>query len=117
MWLVEIYLFEKDVKNALLALEKVRAHWEIEDLRFTVARAAKEAFPQEAVRILTEDAENFIGRRGRDNYAQAAQCLHEVRDTYRQLKDIQTWDKLIADIRKRHKRLPALQDELNQRKL
>jgi len=115
--LVEIYLFEKDVKNALLALERVRAHWGIEDLRFTVARAAKEIYPQEAIRILTEDAENFIGRRGRDNYAQAAWRLHEVRDIYRQSKDTQTWDKFIADIRKRHKRLPALQDELNQLKL
>jgi len=50
--LVEIYLFEKDVKNALLALDRIGAHWGIEELRFTVARAAKEAFPQEAVRIL-----------------------------------------------------------------
>jgi hypothetical protein len=40
-----------------------------------------------------------------------------VRDIYRQLKDIQTWEKLIAGIREQHKRLPALQDELNQRKL
>jgi hypothetical protein len=115
--LVEIYLFEKDVENALLALKKVRAHWGIEDLRFTVARAAKEAYPQEAIRIFTEDSEKFIGRRGRDNYAQAAGCLYEVRDIYHQLKDTQTWDKLIADIRERYRKLPALQDELNQRKL
>lgn len=115
--LVEIYLSEKDIKNALTALELVRAHWGIEDLRFTVARAAKEAYPQEAIRIFTKDAENFIGRRGRDNYAQAAQRLDEVRDVYRQLADTQTWDKLIADIREQHKRLPALQDELNRRRL
>jgi len=33
------------------------------------------------------------------------------------LKETQSWEKLIADIRERYKKLPALQDELNQLKL
>jgi len=40
-----------------------------------------------------------------------------VRDVYRQLNETESWNKLIADIRERYKKLPALQDELNQLKL
>jgi uncharacterized Zn finger protein len=115
--LVEIYLLEEDVNNALTTLERIRSHWGIEELRFTVSRAAKESYPQDAIRILMEDIENFINRRGRDNYAEAAQRLYEVRATYQYLQDIKTWDKLIASLRERYKRLPALQDELNKMKL
>ena len=64
-----------------------------------------------------KDIEKFINRRGRDNYAEAAQRLYEVRATYQYLKDIKTWDKLIASLREEYKRLPALQDELNKMKL
>jgi len=115
--LVEIYLLEGNVKNALIALERIRSHWGIEELRFTVSRAAKESYPQDTIRILMEDIENFINRRGRDNYAEAAQRLYEVRATYQYLKEIKTWDKLIACLREEYKRLPALQDELNKMKL
>ena len=115
--LVGIYLLEGNVKNALIALERIRSHWGIEELRFTVSRAAKESYPQDTIRILMEDIENFINRRGRDNYAEAAQRLYEVRATYQYLKEIKTWDKLIACLREEYKRLPALQDELNKMKL
>ena len=47
--LVEIYLREGDVKNALTALERIRSHWGIEELRFTVSRAAKESDPQDTI--------------------------------------------------------------------
>ena len=52
--LVEIYLLEGDVKNALTALERIRSHWGIEELRFTVSRAAKESYPQDTIRIFNE---------------------------------------------------------------
>lgn len=74
-------------------------------------------YPQEALRIFAKEAERFINYRDRGNYAQAALCLREVRDIYRQVKDIPAWSKTIADIRERYKRLPALQHELNQLKL
>jgi uncharacterized Zn finger protein len=58
-----------------------------------------------------------INYRDRGNYSQAALCLREIRDIYRRLNEIQSWDKLIAEIRERFRKLPALQDELNQLKL
>jgi len=115
--LVEIYLFEEEAQNAIATLGKINRHWHLEDLRFKVAQLAKADFPHDALRILAEDVEKFIERRGRDNYAQAAQWLHEVRDIYRQMGDIPAWEKFILELREKYKRLPALQDELNKIKL
>ena len=116
--LVEIYLFEKDVKKALLTLEKVKIrHWGGNALRIEVAKASKEKLPHESICIFVEEAERFITRRGRDNYAEAAQYLYEVRDTYRQMNDMQTWEKFMAGLRENYRKLPALQDELNKMKL
>ena len=64
-----------------------------------------------------KEAERFINERNRGSYSQAALCLREIRDIYRQLNETQSWEKLIADIRERFKKLPALQDELKQLKL
>jgi hypothetical protein len=43
--------------------------------------------------------------------------LREVRDVYRELNEIETWDKFITELRERFRRLPALQDELDQLRL
>jgi uncharacterized Zn finger protein len=64
-----------------------------------------------------KEAERFINYRDRGNYSQAALCLREVRDIHRQLNEIQSWEKLIAEIRECFRKLPAYQDELNQLKL
>lgn len=116
-FLITLYLEEKEVGNALAALEKLPERWGNHELHIEVAQAAKKQYPQEAVRIFTKEAERFINYRDRGNYAQAALCLREVRDIYRQINDVPSWSKAIADIRERYKRLPALQDELNQLKL
>lgn len=116
-FLISIYLEEKDVGNALATLEKLPERWRNHELHIEVAEAAKKQYPQDAIRIFTTEAEQFINHRNRDGYSQAAICLRKIRDIHRQMKDTQPWDKLIADIRERYKRLPALQDELNQLKL
>lgn len=115
--LVGIYLFEKEAGSALSILDKAKPHWRGDNLRFKVARLAKANFPHDAIRILTEDAESFTERRGRDNYAEAAKYLFEVRDTYKKMGDMQEWKSLISKFRGRYKKLPALQDELNKLKL
>ena len=116
-FLITLYLHEKEVGNALTTLEKLTDRWGDHTLHLEVAQAAKKQYPREAIRLFTEEAERFIDFRSRENYSQAALCLREIREIYRQLNETQSWDKLIADIRERHKRLPALQDELNQLKL
>jgi len=116
-FLVTLYLEDKEVGNALTTLGRLPERWRNHELHIEVAQAAKKQYPQEALRIFAKEAERFINYRDRGNYAQAALCLREVRDIYRQVNDIPSWNKTIADIRERYKRLPALQDELNQLKL
>jgi len=116
-FLVSLYLLEKDAGNALATLEKLPPRWGDHTLHIEVAQAAKKQYPQEAIRLFTKEAEQFIDYRNRDSYSQAALCLREIRDIYRQLNEIQSWDKFIADIRERYRRLPALQDELSQLRL
>ena len=116
-FLITLYLEEKEAGNALAALEKLPERWGNHELHIEVAQAAKKRYPQEALRIFAKEAERFINYRDRGNYAQAALCLREMRDIYRQVNDIPSWIKTVADIRERYKRLPALQDELNQLKL
>jgi len=116
-FLISVYLYEKEVGNALAMLEKLPQRWGDHTLHIEVAQAAKKQYPQEAIRLFTIETERFIGYRSRDNYSQAALCLREIRDVYRESKDTQAWTRLITDIRERYKKLPALQDELNQLKL
>ncbi|HKY56212.1 MAG TPA: hypothetical protein VJM08_17980, partial [Anaerolineales bacterium] len=116
-FLIRLYLHEKEVGNALRTLEKLTERWGDHALQLEVAEAAKQQYPKEAIGLFAKEAERFIDHRSRNSYSQAALCLREIREIYRQLNDIQSWDKLIADVRERYKRLPALQDELNQLRL
>ena len=116
-FVIDLYLFEKEIGNALAILEKLPQRWGDYTLYLEVAQAAKKQYPQEALRIFTKEAERFIAYRNRDSYSQAALCLREARVICRQLNDTESWKKLIADIRERYKKLPALQDELSQLKL
>jgi len=102
---------------ALATLKKLPQLWGDHELHLEVARAAKKQYPQESIQIFASESERFINDRNRGSYSQAAICLREIRDIYRQLSEIESWQKLIMDVRDRHKRLPALQDELNQLKL
>jgi uncharacterized Zn finger protein len=116
-FLITLYLYEKEVKLALAMLQKLPQRWGDHELHLEVARAAKKQYPQESIRIFEQEAERFINDRNRDSYSRAALCLREIRDIYRRLNETESWQKLIMDVRDRHKRLPALQDELNQLKL
>jgi uncharacterized Zn finger protein len=114
---VSIYLLEKEVGLALATLGKLKPHWGDHSLQIEVAQAAKKQYPQEAIRIFSTEARRFIDSRSRGSYSQAAQYLHEIQGIYRGLNDMDSWNRLIVEIRERYKKLPALQDELNQLKL
>lgn len=115
--LVQIHLHDKEVGLAIAALGKMPEQWMSQSLKIEVAQAAKSQYPQESIRLYVEAAARIMDNRDRGNYSQAAQYLRETREIYRQLNDAPSWDKLIADIRERYKKLPALQSELNHLKL
>ncbi len=116
-FLISLYLYDKEVGNALAVLEKLPPQWGYHTMQIEVAQAAKKQYPQESIRIFTKEAQRFIDYRDRGKYSQAALCLREIRDIYRQMNEIESWNKLIAGIRERYKKLPALQDELSRLKL
>jgi hypothetical protein len=118
--LTEIYLEEGQIDFALKALEKARvaSRWgEPESLVLQVAEAACQARRQESIQLFLSIARCRISMRDRSNYAQAAVYLKQIQGIYRRLGDLQTWQKLIGNLREENRSLRALQDELNRAQL
>ena len=78
-----------------------------------VAQAAEADHPRAALGIYRQRAEWAIAARGRANYQVAASYLLQVRDLHHRLGEEVTWETYIVRLREEHRRLRALQDELN----
>ncbi len=120
--LVEIYLEEKEIDLALEALEKAkvetRYRWEYpHSLEIIVAKAADATRPEQAIQLYMDRIKRLIERRGRDNYAEAANYLKVVQGIYQRLGQQDHWQSLIASLRQENRNLPAFQDELKKAKL
>ena len=115
--LINIHLLEKEIALALAALGKMPEQWMARSLGIEVANAARQSHPRESIRLFCKGATHIMDSRDRGSYAQAAQHLREVRKIYTQINETQSWNGLIADIRERYKKLPALQAELDKLKL
>ena len=69
-------------------------------------------YPDTYLEQYRRQIERLIGARGRDNYKRAAGYAKTVKKIYRtHLKTPDTWDKYIGDLRRKNKRLRALQEE------
>ncbi len=115
--LLSVALDEKDARRALELLPHVSRGWHAGNYELQVAQVAEADFPQAARDIYCRRAQRLIDARGRGNYQEAAKLLTRARDIYRRLDAMAEWDGYIADLRLRHSRLPALQDELNKARL
>jgi uncharacterized Zn finger protein len=111
--LIEIALDEHDAARALELLPHINRGWYGGDYAVRVARIAQEEYPQAVLDIYLERAERLIAARGRGNYRSAASLLACARDIYKKQNAQDIWDRHIADLRQRHRRLSALKDELN----
>ena len=112
--LTDVYLEEGEIELALRSVNQRRPgvlHGGDQLIR--VAQAASETHPQAALDIYQQHAESLIEARGRDNYRQACAHLTRVRDLYRRLSRESVWTGFIAGLRERHRRLPALKEELS----
>jgi hypothetical protein len=116
--LTRISILEGDVDAALdyltHAQQASKAHfWYIDrGLGVEVAAAAEEARPREAIRLYHQEAERLIAGRGRGNYASAAEYLKRVKALYKQLDELDEWQKSLQAIKDQKPRLPAMLDEL-----
>jgi uncharacterized Zn finger protein len=120
--LADIYLHDKDWDAAWAVAENVKSPlpawpggWG--GLRLHVAQASDKHRPEKAIPVYLDAAEQLIKQQGRKNYASAAQYLRRARDLFSAMKRSDDWQKTIADLRERHRNLPALQDELRKAKL
>lgn len=119
--LIEIYLDDEDVENALATLKLHQqkpgsiSYGRVfygDRLAITVAKAAEATHPREAIAIYKTQAEGFITARDRKNYAVAASYLKRVRDLYLELKAKKEWDIYITNLKEKNRSLRALKDEL-----
>ena len=111
--LTEVYLEEGETDLALKSVNRGGPRFLHVDQLIRVAQAASETHPQAALDIYRQQAESLIEARGRDNYRQACAYLARARDIYRQMSRESVWTGFIAGLRERHRRLPALKEELN----
>jgi uncharacterized Zn finger protein len=54
----------------------------------------------------------LIDKRGRDNYAEAANYLKVVKRLYKQLGRQEDWQSILVSLRQENRMLPAFQDEM-----
>ena len=112
--LTDIHLEEGEIDLALKSVRQRQPRFSYEaDQLVRVAQAASETRPRAAVDIYRRQAESLIEARGRDNYRRACAHLTRVRDIYRQLGEEAVWTDFMAQLRERHRRLPALREELS----
>jgi uncharacterized Zn finger protein len=113
--MVEIFLLENEIDQALSALERVSPElWmdRLAGLRRQVARAIEVARPREAIRQYLLLAEELIEQRSRGSYAEASRLLQEVRKLYQNLGEEDRSESLIRGLRQEYRRLPVLLDEM-----
>ena len=116
--LTDIYLEEGEIDLALRSAEQGDRGFLYGAHRLLrVVEAASKTRPHAAVDIYRRELEGLIAARGRDNYRRACEHLLQVRDLYRQMSQEPEWTRYIAELRERHRRLPALTDELSKARL
>jgi len=119
--LIQIALDEGDIDKALELLkteqrsERDYAYsygYGYSNIALTVAKAAEETHPREAIEIYRKHIERLINQRGRGSYQVACQYLLKMRDLYENLGEQETWTKYITELRDKNRTLRALKEEL-----
>jgi uncharacterized Zn finger protein len=116
--LVEIYLEETEIDQALKALEQarvsVRPRWEYpHSSEILVAKAAEESRPEQAIQLYLNQIKRLINIRGRGNYNEAIKYLKVVQGLYKRLGRLEDWKALLISLRQENRMLRAFHDELN----
>jgi hypothetical protein len=116
--LVEIFLDEGEIGQALEALEQLRKckrYWSTyqDSIGMRTAKAAEKSYPEQLIHLYLEQVERLIAHRGRKNYKEATTYLKTVCRLYEQIGDQGEWKNLTTVLRQEYHTLPAFQDELN----
>lgn len=117
--LTQIHLDEKEIDAALRTVEKTRSGFPYlpPDLRLSVAKAAEETHPRDALRIYCQVAERIVERRDRGAYTEACKFLQRVRALYQELGEADTWEQYLTKLKAETKMMRAFKDEMAKAKL
>lgn len=117
--LVQIYLAEGNVRDAIALIDQPdRPGSELWSMgsaiwRDEVAKAAEKDFPDDAIRIYRQTVDRLISYRQRPNYTEAGRYLTAIKRVYETHGRAAEWKRLISELREEHRRLRALQEELD----
>ncbi len=115
--LIQIYLDEGDLDQALKAVKTERGYGYGSSMKLEVAKAAEKTRPREALEIYRKQAESHIAERHRGGYQQACPYLKKVQALYKQLGESEAWRRYVGRLREQHGSLRALQEELTKARL
>jgi uncharacterized Zn finger protein len=81
-------------------------------MTLTVAQAAEETRPREAIELYQKHAERLIAQKQRKYYQEASNYLVKVRALYEKLGENGEWESYITALREKNRNLRALKEEL-----
>jgi len=113
--LVELHLHEDAPEKALEIVEPFAGEdrsWSFGVLFLaSVADAVTDTHPEAAVALYEESARRLIDRRGRSNYADAADLLQHAKSVYDANDTLDTWETVLDTLYDELHNLPAARDE------
>ncbi|RZM82797.1 SWIM zinc finger family protein [Leptolyngbya iicbica] len=110
--LIDIALWEQDWEMALYNLQQCTC-WQRAAHIAPVAAAISTDQPGTAIALYQELITAAIEQRGRENYRRAAQYLTAMKPLFAQVDRAAEFIEYVEQVRSQHKRLPALQQELD----
>lgn len=119
--LTRLHLANDDVEAALDTVKHTASlsrRSTLTSLSLTVAEAAEEDHPKDAIQLYTTRAHALIDDRGRSNYAEAGDLLLRVKALYDRMDALDEWQSFLDTLYNDElHRLPAAQDEFEKRDL
>ncbi len=110
---LDILISDGEIDAALAAYDALGPNQAWGSIPVVLAGAAAADHPRAAIRLYGDVVARLIAARGRGSYAEAATYLKRMQPLYKRIGETGAWSSLIADLRLRHKRLRALQEELD----
>jgi uncharacterized Zn finger protein len=123
--LIQIALNEGDIDRALALLKAEEKRnqgrtgmysysygFGYQNMTLTVAQAAEETRPREAIELYQKHAERLIAQKQRKYSQEASNYLVKVRALYEKLGENGEWESYITALREKNRNLRALKEEL-----
>lgn len=118
--IIEMYLHLGDADGAWQAYTEsvhARPYYWLSSAERQLFDAMKLHDPGRLIPILQQFVEKGISEKKRSSYQRAVQWLVELKSVYGLVNESEEWTQYLWKIRDHHRRLPALQDEMNHAKL